>query len=42
MKCTSLNLKEDEILSLIQKVGNQLIAKEKKRRSIEQCYYEDL
>ncbi len=30
MKCTSLNLKEDEILSLIQKVGNQLIAKEKK------------
>lgn len=30
MKCTSLNLKEDEILSLIQKIGNQLIAKEKK------------
>ena len=32
MKCTSLNLKEDEILSLIQKVGNQLIAKEKKKK----------
>lgn len=30
MKCTSLNLKEDEILSLIQKIGNQLIEREKK------------
>ena len=30
MKCTSLNLKEDEILSLVRKIGNQLIAKEKK------------
>ena len=30
MKCASLNLKEDEILSLIQKMGSQLIAKEKK------------
>lgn len=30
MKCTSLNLKEDEILSLIQKIGSRLIAKEKK------------
>lgn len=32
MKCTSLNLKEDEILSLIQRIGNQLIAKEKKEK----------
>ncbi len=30
MKCVSLNLKEDEILSLIEHLGNQLIAKEKK------------
>ena len=30
MKCASLNLKEDEILSLIQKMGSQLIAREKK------------
>lgn len=30
MKCVSLNLKEDEILSLIERLGNQLIAKEKK------------
>lgn len=30
MKCVSLNLKEDEILSLIENLGNQLIAKEKK------------
>lgn len=30
MKCVSLNLKEDEILSLIEKLGNQLIEKEKK------------
>lgn len=30
MKCVSLNLKEDEILSLIEYLGNQLIAKEKK------------
>lgn len=29
MKCVSLNLKEDEILSLIEHLGNQLIAKEK-------------
>jgi len=30
MKCVSLNLKEDEILSVIEKLANQLIAKEKK------------
>ncbi|MCM1048680.1 MAG: recombinase family protein [Clostridiales bacterium] len=30
MKCVSLNLKEDEILSVIEHLGNQLIAKEKK------------
>ena len=30
MKCVSLNLKEDEVLSLIEHLGNQLIAKEKK------------
>ncbi len=30
MKCASLNLKEDEILSLIEHLGNKLIAKEKK------------
>ena len=30
MKCVSLNLKEDEILSLIEHLGNQLIAREKK------------
>lgn len=30
MKCASLNLKEDAIMSLIGKLGNQLIAKEKK------------
>lgn len=30
MKCVSLNLKEDEVLSLIERLGNQLIAKEKK------------
>ncbi len=30
MKCVSLNLKEDEILSLIQHLGDQLINKEKK------------
>lgn len=30
MKCVSLNLKEDEILSLVEQLGNQLIAKEKK------------
>lgn len=30
MKCVSLNLKEDEVLSLIEYLGNQLIAKEKK------------
>lgn len=29
MKCVSLNLKEDEVLSLIEHLGNQLIAKEK-------------
>ena len=29
MKCVSLNLKEDEILSLIEHLGNQLIAREK-------------
>ncbi len=30
MKCVSLNLKEDEIMSMIEKLGDQLIAKEKK------------
>ena len=30
MKCVSLNLKEDEILFLIERLGNQLIAKERK------------
>ena len=30
MKCVSLNLKEDEILSLVERLGNTLIAKEKK------------
>ncbi len=30
MKCVSLNLKEDEIFSLIEHLGNQLIAREKK------------
>lgn len=30
MKCVSLNLKENEVLSLIEHLGNQLIAKEKK------------
>lgn len=30
MKCVSLNLKEDEVFSLIEKLGNGLIAKEKK------------
>lgn len=30
MKCASLNLKEDEILFLIERIGNQLIAKERK------------
>lgn len=30
VKCVSLNLKEDEVLSLIENLGNQLIAKEKK------------
>lgn len=30
MKCVSLNLKEDEVLSLIEHLGKQLIAKEKK------------
>ena len=30
MKCVSLNLKEDEILSLLEQLGKQLIAKEKK------------
>lgn len=29
-KCVSLNLKEDEILSLVERLGSQLIAKEKK------------
>lgn len=29
MKCVSLNLKEDEILSLIEHLGRQLVAKEK-------------
>lgn len=29
MKCVSLNLKEEEILSLIEHLGNQLIAREK-------------
>lgn len=29
MKCVSLNLKEDEVLSLIEHLGMQLIAKEK-------------
>lgn len=30
MKCVSLNLKEDEVLSLIEHLGNQLVAKEKR------------
>lgn len=30
MKCTSLNLKEDEVLSLIAQLGNELIEKERK------------
>lgn len=30
MKCASLNLKEDEILFLVERIGNQLIAKERK------------
>lgn len=30
MKCVSLNLKEDEIFSLIEMLGNELIAKEKR------------
>lgn len=30
MKCTSLNLKEDEILSLIERLGNKLITNEKR------------
>ncbi|MCM1127056.1 MAG: recombinase family protein [Lachnospiraceae bacterium] len=34
MKCVSLNLKEDEILSLIERLGNQLIAKEKKEEAL--------
>lgn len=29
MKCVSLNLKEEEVLSLIEHIGNQLIVKEK-------------
>lgn len=34
MKCTSLNLKEDEILFLIEKMGNELIADEKKEEAL--------
>ena len=30
MKCTSLNLKEDELLFVVEQIGNQLIAKERK------------
>lgn len=32
MKCVSLNLKEDEILSMIGRIGNQLITKERKEK----------
>lgn len=34
MKCASLNLKEDEILSLVERLGNQLIEKEKKEKAL--------
>lgn len=34
MKCVSLNLKEDEILSLIEHLGRQLVAKEKAEEAL--------
>ena len=44
MKCTSLNLKEDEVLSLIGQLGNELIEKEQKEEvlsnAIQKIYME--
>lgn len=45
MKCVSLNLKEDEVLSLIEHLGRQLIAKEKKEAALNSAIrkiYEEL